>query len=135
MTRFIANSFIILVILVWAQIAHAGEYKVTIIEPANNAEVTSPFKVCLKSENLIVEPAKNGVSQGKGHHHLLFSSLPTDLSKPLGKNNVIHMGDGSSCRTIELSTGIHSIRALFADGNHIPYQPYVTDVIFVRVTH
>ena len=45
------------------------------------------------------------------------------------------MGNGSSCHTIELSTGIHSIRTLFADGDHVPYQPYVTDVIFVRVTN
>ncbi len=126
---------IVLILLVGAPLANAGDYKVTIIEPANNSEVTSPFKVCLKVKNLIVEPAKKGVSKGKGHHHLLFSSLPNDLTKPLGKQNVIHMGDGSSCRTIELSKGIHSIRALFADGGHVPYEPYITDVIFVTVTN
>jgi hypothetical protein len=85
MPRFILNIFLVSVLLLWSQFASAHEKKVKIIEPSSNAEVESPFKICLKSKNLIVEPAKKGNSEGKGHHHLLFSSLPTDLTKPLGK--------------------------------------------------
>ena len=67
MNRFIVKIFFVLVLLIWTQFAHAGDYKVTIIEPANNSEVTSPFKVCLKSENLVVEPAKKmGSRKEKG---------------------------------------------------------------------
>ena len=135
MPRFILKIFLVPVFLIWTQFAHAQEKKVTIIEPPNNSTVTSPFKVCLETKNLIVEPAKKGRSEGKGHHHILFSSLPTDLTKPLGKQNIIHMGDGSTCRLIELPVGIHSIRALFAYGDHLPYEPYVTDVIFVTVAN
>ncbi len=129
------NLKIFFIFLMWTPFANAGDYQVKIIAPLNNSNVTSPFEVCLEAKNLIVEPAKNGISKGKGHHHLLFSSLPNDLTKPLGKNNIVHMGDGSSCRSIELSPGIHSIRALFADGDHVPYKPYITDVIFVTVLH
>lgn len=135
MQRHIQKILFASVLLIWTQFAHAGDYKVTVTEPSNSSKVTSPFKVCLKSENLVVEPAKNGKAEGKGHHHLLFSSLPTDLTKPLGKKNITHMGDGSSCRLVELPKGIHSIRALFAYGDHVPYEPYVTDVIFVTVTN
>lgn len=135
MPRFILKIFLASVLLISTQFAHAEEKSVAISEPSDNSSVSSPFQVCLKSKNLIVEPAKNGKSEGKGHHHLLFSSLPTDLTKPLGKKNTIHMGNGASCRLIELPVGIHSIRALFAYGDHIPYEPYVTDVIFVTVTN
>ncbi|TDJ50805.1 MAG: DUF4399 domain-containing protein, partial [Nitrospina sp.] len=48
--------------------------------------------------------------------------------------NHIHMGDGSKCKKIELSSGMHTVQALFARGNHIPYDPAVTDsvVFFVK---
>lgn len=133
MNNSILKILFLIVVLICPQFANAENKKVTIIQPSNNAKATSPVKVCMEAKNLIVEPAKNGRAEGKGHHHLLFSSLPSDLTKPLGKNNVIHMGDGSSCRTIELLPGIHSIRALFAYGDHVPFEPYITDVIFITV--
>ena len=65
-----------------------AEPKVTIVEPANRADVSSPVKVCMEIKGMIVEPASKGVNPGKGHHHILFSSLPVDLSKPLGKEEI-----------------------------------------------
>jgi len=44
------------------------------------------------------------------------------------------MGDGSTCKTINLAKGQHTITALFAQGNHVPYNPPVTDSVTVRVT-
>jgi hypothetical protein len=81
------------------------------------------------------EPAKKGVNEGKGHNHILVDvDLPSDLSKPIAKDaNHIHMGDGSSCKTIELSPGKHTIRTLFAKGNHVPYNPPISDTIEVTV--
>ncbi|MDH3256093.1 MAG: DUF4399 domain-containing protein, partial [Nitrospinota bacterium] len=81
------------------------------------------------------EPAKNGVNEGKGHNHILVDvALPSDLSKPIGKDaQHIHMGDGSSCKTINLSSGKHTIRTLFAKGNHIPYNPPISDTIEITV--
>jgi len=113
-------------------LALAKERKVTIIEPANGAKLTSPVKVCMKIEGLVVEPASNGVFEGRGHHHILFNSLPADLSQPIGKEE-IHLGDGSTCREFKLPPGRHVIIAVFAYGNHVPYDPPVTDKIMITV--
>ena len=109
----------------------------TITSPATLSNVSSPLQVCMATNGYTVEPAKNGVNPGKGHHHLLVNvDIPGDLSKPIAKDsNHIHMGDGSKCKTIELSKGQHTITALFAQGNHVPYNPPVTDTVTVRVVH
>lgn len=119
-----------------ATVSSAGK-ALTITEPATLANVSSPLKVCMATNGYTVEPAKNGVNPGKGHHHLLVDvSIPADLSKPIAKDdNHIHMGDGSTCKTINLSKGQHTITALFAQGNHVPYDPPVTDSVTVRVVH
>lgn len=115
------------------QAADAG---LTITKPGPMAEINGPVEVCLSTNGYTVEPAKNGVNEGKGHHHLIIDvGLPADLSQPVAKDeNHVHMGDGSTCKTLELSKGMHTIQALFARGNHIPYDPPVTDsvVVFVK---
>lgn len=114
------------------QSADAG---VTITQPASMADVVSPVEICLETKGYTAEPAKNGVNEGKGHHHLIVNVNLPDLSQPVPKDsNHIHMGDGSKCKKIELSSGMHTIQALFARGNHIPYDPAVTDsvVVFVK---
>jgi len=108
---------------------------VTITKPAAMADVTSPVEVCMETKGYVVEPAKNGVNEGKGHHHLIIDADLPDLSQPVPKDaQHIHMGDGSTCKTIELSKGkMYTIKALFARGNHVPYDPPVTDSIVVFV--
>ncbi len=107
-----------------------------ITKPATLSNVNSPLEVCMETNGYTVEPAKNGVNPSKGHHHLLVDvEIPMDLSKPIAKDdNHIHMGDGSSCKTIDLAKGQHTIMALFAQGNHVPYDPPVMDSITVTVT-
>jgi len=117
-------------------IATAGDYQaVTISKPNNGSTVSSPIEVCMTPWGVEIEPAKKGVNQGKGHNHILVDvELPSDLSKPIGKDaNHIHMGDGSSCKSIKLSSGKHTIRTLFAQGNHIPYDPPISDTIVITV--
>lgn len=112
-----------------------GGKPVSITKPAQASTVLAPVEICMSTSGYTVEPAKNGVNPGKGHHHLLIDvPVPADLSKPIGKDaNHVHMGDGSSCKTLDLSPGIHTIRALFAKGNHVPYDPPVTAAIVVLV--
>ena len=114
--------------------AFAGN-SVSISEPSNGAKISGPVKVCLSTSGVTVEPAKMGVNKGKGHHHLLVDvSLPRDLSKPIGKDaNHIHMGDGSKCKKLNLTAGKHTIRALFAKGNHVPYNPALTTEVMFNV--
>ena len=119
-----------------ASLAFAESYRaVTIYSPEDGATVTSPVKVCMKPWGVEFEPAKKGVNDGKGHNHILVDvEIPRDLSQPIAKDaNHIHMGDGSSCKTITLSSGKHTIRTLFGQGNHIPYNPPLTDSIVVTV--
>jgi hypothetical protein len=108
-----------------------------IVKPATLSNVSSPLQVCMATNGYTVEPAKKGVNPGKGHHHLIIDTdIPADLSKPVAKDDThIHMGDGSTCKTINLTKGQHTITALFAQGNHVPYNPPVTDSVTVNVVH
>ncbi len=109
---------------------------VVITKPAPMSDVASPVEICIETKGFTVEPAKNGVNEGKGHHHLIIDADLPDLSQPVPKDSQhIHMGDGSECKTIELAKGkMYTIKALFAKGNHVPYDPPVTDsvVVFVK---
>jgi hypothetical protein len=129
-------SALLLTLLVFSlSTALAGTRAIAISEPANGATVTSPVKVCMVTHDVTAEPAKKGVNDGKGHHHILIDTdLPKDLGKPVGKDaQHIHMGDGSRCKEVKLDAGIHVIRALFAKGNHIPYNPAITTTVIVNV--
>ena len=115
--------------------ASAGTRAIAISEPASGATVSSPVKICMVAHGVAVQPAKKGVHDGKGHHHILIDSdLPGDLSKPIGKDaQHVHMGDGSTCKSLNLEPGVHVIRALFAKGNHVPYNPPITATVIVSV--
>lgn len=115
--------------------ANAGDYRaVSIVRPVNNSEVYSPVTVCMATWGVQAEPAKKGVNDGKGHHHIIVDVELPDLSKPIPKDaNHIHMGDGSTCKTIKLSAGKHTVRTLFGKGNHIPYNPALSDTIVILV--
>ena len=114
------------------QSADAG---VTITQPVSMADVVSPVEICLETKGYTAEPAKNGVNEGKGHHHLIVNVHLPDLIQTVPKDiNHMHMSDCSKCTKIEMSSGMHTVQALFARGNHIPYDPAVTDsvVFFVK---
>jgi hypothetical protein len=128
-------QILVFLTVVFASYSAFAVEAVTITEPLNGATVSSPVTVCMEAWGVEVEPAKKGVNGGKGHNHILIDSpLPSDLGKPIAKNAThVHMGDGSSCKTLTLSPGKHTIRSLFAKGNHIPYNPALTDVIEITV--
>ena len=137
MKRLLLSSFIVTFFLFFTISAYAGGALV-ITEPATKSTVSSPVKVCLKVHGFEVEPAKNGVNNGKGHHHLIVDSdLPIFLGQsviPIATDKFhIHMGDGSTCKELKMTPGNHIIKALFAKGNHIPYTPPVTATIFITV--
>jgi hypothetical protein len=116
--------------------SYAGDTQSVIInKPRDGAIVSSPVEVCMTPYGVEFEPAKKGVNEGKGHNHILVDvDIPSDLGKPIGKDtNHIHMGDGSSCKQIKLSSGKHTIRTLFAKGNHVPYNPPISDTVVITV--
>ena len=63
---------------------------------------------------------------------LIDVALPKDLSQRIGKDaNHVHMGDGSTCKELKLDSGKHVIRALFANGGHVPYNPAITSTVII----
>jgi hypothetical protein len=108
---------------------------VVITEPTTGSIVSSPVKVCMAVDGVMVQPANKGVKPGTGHHHLLVDiNLPRDLSKMLDKDeNHIHMGDGSPCKELKLAPGKHIIRTLFATAAHVPYNPAITSTVIFTV--
>ncbi len=117
--------------------SHSSGTGVTIVSPATaSSHKAGPVTFCMETSGYTVEPAKNGINAGKGHHHLIIDTALPNLGSSIPKDaQHVHMGDGSKCKTIQLGAGVHTIRALFAQGNHVPYNPAVTDSIFIYVTH
>ena len=131
----ISTKWLVLAGLVFSASTVYADGSVNITAPPNGAKVSSPVKVCMEVHGVEVEPAKKGVNTGKGHPHLLIDvDLPSDLSKRIGKDaNHVHMGDGSTCKELKLDSGKHVIRALFANGGHVPYSPAITSKVTVTV--
>jgi hypothetical protein len=108
---------------------------IKIVKPVAHSTVSSPVEVCFEVSHIKVEPAKNGVNPRAGHHHILVDiPQPEDLSLSIPKGDGhIHMGDGSYCKEVKLLPGLHTLQAIFADGNHVPVQPPLTTAISLVV--
>ena len=106
-----------------------------ITKPVANSTVNSPVEICFEVQGVTVEPAKMGVHPNRGHHHILVDiPQPSDMNVPIGKGEGhIHMGDGSHCKKIKLVSGLHTLQAIFADGNHVPVKPPLTSAISIVV--
>lgn len=105
------------------------------LEPTDGAEVVSPFNVHMSAEDVTVEPASKGVRDGYGHHHIVVNASLPPRGKPIPSDEQHrHFGKGQTETTLDLPPGEHTLRLLFADGSHEPYDPAVTDTIKVMVT-
>ncbi|MBF0274145.1 MAG: DUF4399 domain-containing protein [Nitrospinae bacterium] len=115
--------------------APAGMIK--IVKPKNGDKVTSPVEICFETTGLTLEPADNkSKNEGKGHHHILIDTkVPRNLKYVGGKSfKMIHLNGGEPCRSVKIAPGDHDIRGLFTYGDHFPYDPAITDSIFIEVT-
>lgn len=103
------------------------------LEDGSNVE--SPFKVEMKSENLIVEPATMGVTEGHGHFHIVVNAPLSSPKEPMPKDaQHIHYGDGQTSTILDLPVGQHTLILQFAKGDHVPYDPQVFQQIQINVT-
>ena len=111
------------------------ERKVHFEKPEDGASLESPFPVSMKAENLIVEPAAKGVTDGHGHFHIIIDAPAPEAPMPVGKDaQHIHYGTGDSETTLDLPPGEHTLILQFAKGDHVPYSPQISEEIHVRVT-
>ena len=111
--------------------------RVFFIEPANGAQVTSPFKVRMGSEGLTIEPATEDgdYPAGHGHHHIIIDAVLPNLDQPIPKDSIqhLHYGKAQIGAVLDLQPGKHTLKLLFAKGNHVPWTPVMSDSIEVTV--
>ena len=101
----------------------------------DGAQLESPFKVQMKAENLIVEPATLGVNEGHGHFHIIIDANLASPSEPMPKDTVhLHYGNGQSDAILDLPEGQHTLILQFAKGDHVPYDPPIYQQVRVNVT-
>ena len=102
----------------------------------DGAQVESPFTVQMTAQNLVVEPAANGVTEGHGHFHILVD-VPIPMSMDPVPNDAqhIHYGQGQTEAVLDLPEGDHTLTLQFAKGDHRPYDPQISQQIKIHVTH
>lgn len=110
------------------------EHKVWFGNLEDGAEITSPFEVTMKAQNLVVEPAASGIRDGHGHFHILVDVPLPEAPDPIPfDERHIHYGTGDSVATLELPPGDHTLTLQFARGNHVPYDPQIAQTIRITV--
>ena len=106
---------------------------VSLLEPANGATVTSPFKVRFGVQGMVVAPAGDVVA-GSGHHHLLINqdAVPSGTVVPVTPQH-IHFGKGQTETEVTLPPGTYRLTSQFANGAHQSYGPALSQTITVTV--
>ncbi len=108
--------------------------KVTILEPKEGAEASSPVTVKFGIEGMEVVPAGTE-KEHSGHHHLLIDSKLDDLNSAIPKDDThVHYGQGQTEAAVTLAPGKHTLQLVLGDHNHIPHDPVVqSDVVTITV--
>jgi Domain of unknown function (DUF4399) len=105
------------------------------VSPANEAVVSSPFKVQFGVKNLTVKPALEDIENtSAGHHHLLINldSLPAGQGIPFTDQH-IHFGKGQTDAEVKLPPGRYKLTMQFANGAHVSYGQRLSQTINVTV--
>jgi hypothetical protein len=98
--------------------------EVYIISPKDGAKITGPVVVLFGLKGMGIAPA--GVKfDNTGHHHLLVDmEIPSDLSVPMpATDKLLHFGKGQTQTTLTLAPGKHTLQLVFADLNHMAFNP------------
>jgi hypothetical protein len=99
--------------------------KVYIIAPKNGATVQSPVLVKFGLKGMTIAPAGTP-GDNTGHHHLLVDTDlgELNLSAPLpATDKVLHFGKGQTETTLTLAPGKHTLELVFADYEHVSFDP------------
>ncbi len=106
---------------------------VSMVEPANGATVSSPFKVRFGVKGMAVEPAGD-IKPNSGHHHLVINgeAVPAGQSVPFTERS-LHFGKGQTETELTLPPGTYTLTAQFANGAHQSYGKPMSQTISVTV--
>lgn len=99
--------------------------QVYIIAPRAGAKIHGPVTVRFGLKGMGIAPA--GVKfDNTGHHHLLIDTDLRDLKldAPLpATDKIVHFGKGQTETTVTLGPGKHTLELLFADYQHLSFDP------------
>jgi hypothetical protein len=111
----------------------AAAQAVSFAEPADNAVVSSPFKVKFAVSGMEVKPAGE-MAANTGHHHLIIngSSIKAGESIPFDDTH-LHFGKGQTEAEVKLPPGQYKLTMQFANGAHQSYGPGASKTINVTV--
>ena len=106
--------------------------RVLFIEPTDGAAVSSPVSIVMGAENFILEPAANGVNEGRGHFHIMVDApcVEPRLTVPPDAQH-LHFGKAQTTTVLDLAPGEHFLCLQAADGDHTALRP--TDEITITV--
>lgn len=106
---------------------------VMLLEPADGASVSSPFKVRFGIKGMAVAEAGDIVANS-GHHHLLINQAPiaAGVSVPFSDQH-LHFGKGQTEAELKLAPGTYKLTAQFANGAHQSYGAAMSRTITVTV--
>ncbi|WP_158219681.1 DUF4399 domain-containing protein [Ideonella sp. A 288] len=104
----------------------------TLVEFSNlrhRDRVRSPFMVEFAVRGMGVVPAGKAMA-GTGHHHILINTpLPLNIGEKIPFSDTHkHFGKGQTFAVLDLPTGRHTLRLLFADHDHRPYFVYSREI-------
>jgi hypothetical protein len=99
--------------------------EVYFIAPKDGAKLHGPVTVQFGLKGMGIAPA--GIKfDNTGHHHLLIDTDQTELKldAPLpASEKIVHFGKGQTETTLMLPPGKHTLELLFADYQHLSFNP------------
>ena len=106
---------------------------VMLLEPADGASVSSPFKVRFGIKGMSVAEAGE-ILANSGHHHLLINqaAIAKGESVPFSDQH-LHFGKGQTEAEVKLAPGTYKLTAQFANGAHQSYGAAMSRTITVTV--
>ena len=106
---------------------------VMLLEPADGATVSSPFKVRFGIKGMTVAEAGD-ILPNSGHHHLLINQAPIAKGESVPfSDQHLHFGKGQTETEVKLAPGVYRLTAQFANGAHQSYGAPMSRTITVTV--
>ena len=106
---------------------------VMLVEPADGATVSSPFKVRFGIKGMTVAEAGE-ILPNSGHHHLLINQAPIAKGESVPfSDQHLHFGKGQTETEVKLAPGVYRLTAQFANGAHQSYGAAMSRTITVTV--
>lgn len=102
-----------------------------VVEPASKADHSSPGHL----QAIPDESIQADTDTIHGHHHIIVDALLPNLDQPIPDESIqhLHFGKAQTETILDLEPGPHTLKLLFAKGDHVPWKPVVSDTIDITV--